>query len=199
MADNRATVSIYGEIKNPGVFRINENTTLNDLIPEKALLLNSAARRRIEIMSKGRMLLFDLNKPSQIKLVSGDVIMVPIKSWYEEQSNEQEHTSKILVENAKRKLDEIAKIKLNGLKVQNNEGGVEFRPVKSGADNGWSRVLIKSYTDHNGSNFIVISSRNWSNRIGRTTKLKYQLELEQEILQICNTVKSSEQTVAPNR
>jgi hypothetical protein len=191
-ADEKREVLVGGELENPGHFSLNEDSTLGDILSQKAKLLPLASTRRIEIHRSGTKIIYDLKLHSSIKLVSGDVIVVPARSWYEGQSLDQEHLLKITPKNPRQSFEKIKALKIKGVKVQYSAARrVEFRPASKEPQGVWSRVLVVLAYDLNDegkrvAKDIFIYSRNWSSKVGRTPKLKYQIELEKQISEICS-------------
>ena len=73
------------------------------------------------------------------------------------------------------------KIQIKGVKIQRNEGGVEFRPIKDDPNRPWTRVLIRI----SNINSLTVYSRRPSLGVGKAKRLPYQIELEKKILEIC--------------
>jgi len=192
-ADETREVSVIGEVDNPGRFSLNDNLTLGDLLTLKAKLSPLASTKRIEIYRSGKMKIYNLKLHSSIKLVSGDIIKVPIRSWYEEQSSDQEHVLKITSKNPHQSFERIKALNIKGVKVQYSAARrIEFRSASKEPQGVWSRVLVVltyelNEEDEHVAKDIFIYSRNWSSKIGPTQKLKYQIDLEKQISEICSS------------
>ena len=87
----KETVTIWGELENPGVFNIETNTTLADLIPQKAIPLSIASTKRISIARLGRVYVYDLKSNGDFILKSKDIIKLPVKNMYEGQGDRIDH------------------------------------------------------------------------------------------------------------